>query len=235
MVNIYTNSKLKYPLTDNEYNDIDDVWQLIDLFAKPFIYVTDYRNYLIDIIPKKYDIDKFYYLETIANKLFWNLRWAIFSENKDYDKSAQIIPKSLTQCNDIKYENSTDLIQKLKTIDLNNFYRSFINKLIIIDNPNKTIYYKDMEGSADIFCKNEFNLFTLTVLFNRELYEKVMLSSQSYKKLGIELSHYYYQYDYGFPNLNCCVYDFGDEVTKKNRISKMYYKNGSNNWFKIIK
>ena len=34
-----------------------------------------------------------------------------------------------------------------------NSYRSFINKLILVDNINNNFYYKNMEGSAPIFIK----------------------------------------------------------------------------------
>jgi len=243
-MNIYTNNGLKYPLTNKECNDINSVWQFIGIFAKPFVSVTDYRNYLLETI-KNYSVDEIYYLENIANKLFWNLRWTTFifviDDNIsliEYDKflenygDYQSIPKDLMQYNETQYD---DLNQKLKEIELDNFYRSFINKLIMIDPSAKTIYYKNMEGSADIFNKNKFNLFTMTVLLNRELYEKVMVNPYNYRNSDIELSHYYYQYDYGFPNLNCCVYDFGNIDNKKYRIRKMYLEDGANNWFKIIK
>lgn len=247
MIDIYTNNKLKYPLDANEYGDIDSVWNLINIFAKPFLHVTDYRNFLLKTI-KRYSITEFYHLETIINKLFWNLRWIMFIwfinpqlNEKDYNLFIQDygnhkeIPNSLTMCNKINYADSNDLERELKKINLNTFYRSFINKLIIIDKSNKVIYYRDMEGSADIFNKNNFNLLTMTILLDRNLYEKVMSNPYKYKNLDIELSQYYYQYDYGFPNLNYCIYDFGNEEYKKHRIEKMYHEKDAKYWFKIIK
>ena len=249
---IYMNSKFKYPLNINEYNKLDKAWEMINIFNTPFIFITDYRNYLIKKIRKKYTLNEFFELETIINKLFWNLRWMIFPLfinpemtkvdydnfiNNNYNNHTEL-PNSLLLCKKIKYENEKDLDDKLKNINCESamYYRSFINKLIIIDYESKIIYNKEMEGSATIFSKNIFNLYTMTILFNRKLYEKIMNKPFTLKKHKIKLSNYYYQYDYGFPNLNYCVFSVGTNEYKINRIKKIYY-NKSNKfeyWYKLI-
>jgi len=247
--NIYINNKLKYPLNLDEYNKLDTAWKLINIFNIPFIFITDYRFYLIKTIRKKYTIEEFYELESIINKLFWNLRWVIFPlfikpkiSKDDYDKfinnnKFDEIPNNLLLCNKLKYENDDDLNKKLKNINLDSvYYRSFINKLVIVDRDIKTIYHKNMEGSSDIFKKNIFNLYTMTVLFDRNLYEKIMSNPYNAKHHKIELSNYYYQYDYGFPNMNYCVYGVGNDESKKDRIKKIYYNrlNDFEYWYKLI-
>ena len=55
------------------------------------------------------------------------------------------------------------------------------------------------------------------------------------KNKYIELSNYYYQQDYGFPNLNLCTYNFNSDYDQIYRIKKMYYENKTGEfWFKLI-
>ena len=249
--NIYVNNKLKYPLNDDEYDKLDEVWKLINILSTPFVFISDYRNYLLNTIRENYTMKEFFVLETVINKLFWNLRWAVFPffikpklNEENYDKfindnygEYDEIPNSLLLCDKIKYDNDDDLDKKIKNItSCNTYYRSFINKLIIIDKDNKVFYHKKMEGSSEIFSKNFFNLYTTMILFNRDLYEKIMRKPIRVKKYKIELSNYYHQYDYCFPNLNYCVYSIGDDEYKIDRIKKIYY-NGENDfkyWHKLI-
>ena len=245
--NIYTNINLKYPINTEEHKNINKVWELINIYNKPFVSITDKRNYLIKNIKKKYTIEEFYYLESIIEKLFWNLRWIIFplfinkelSKNK-YDliisKKCKELPNELLLCEKIKFSDRYDLDKKIKEINLNNdtYYRSFINKIIIVDNENNIIYSKQMEGSSIILSKNLFNLYTMTILLDKDLYEKVMSDPFNSQKIDVELSHYYYQYDYGFPNLNYCAFNIGNKNYKLNRIQKMYYSKNAEYWYKLI-
>ncbi len=256
ITNIYTNKILKYPLTNNEYNNIDKVWNFLLLFKNKYIYLKDYRKYIIKTIKKQYTVDEFYLYETITNKLFWNLRWMIYPlymyhnmSNKEYikfiknnydDKSH--IPHSILQCKVQKYIDNEDMDNKLFNNDTyinSTYYNSFINKLIIVDKVKKIIISKQLEGSSNIFSKNYFNLLTMTILFNRKLYEHIMKSP--YKLISKHfidrlLDHtHYYQLDYGFPNLNMCVYTFGTKEDRINRIKKMYYrKTPTKYWKKLI-
>ncbi|QKF94293.1 hypothetical protein QKU48_gp0835 [Fadolivirus algeromassiliense] len=250
--NIYNNNLLKYPLDSNEIKNIDKVWKLINIFKKPYIYVTEYRKYLVKQIRKNYTIDEFYEYESIINKLLWNLRWLIFPlfVNDKMSKLEYVdliknnygdyltIPKNLSLCEVVRYDDLNDFDNKIRNIYdyLDVYYRSFINKLLIVDSTDKTIYYKKMDGSSDIFSKNFFNVYCMMVLFDRNLYETVMSDPYMIKKKSIELSNYYYQHDYGFPNVNFCTYWFGDKEYRIERIRKMYYNYSDDYkfWFKII-
>lgn len=230
MENIYTDDNLEYPLTTDEYNKLDIVWQFIKKFKKQFVNISDYRYYIIDEIRNNYSPKQFYFYETVANKLFWNLRTKLQKLNytsTNNNENSYILY-------DIKsHTNKYELKNMLKT----NYYRSFINKLIICDSDNKIAFIKEMEGSADIFKKNKFNLLTNMILFKRKLYEKIMIINNFSNILyeTIKLPEYYHQLDYGFPNINYCTYNCGNYNFKMKRISKMYYDDKyDKNWYKII-
>ena len=252
---IYTNKILKHPLTNKEYKNINKVWDFILLFRNRYIYLKDYRNYILKVIKKRYTVHDFYLYETIANKLFWNLRWMVYPlykhhiTKKEYIKviknnygNKTHIPQSILFCKSQKYTDTKDLDDKLFNNDIyinSTYYNSFINKLIIVDKVKKKIISKKLEGSSGIFSKNYFNLLTMTILFNRKLYENVM--KNPYKLITHRLidklldNTHYYQMDYGFPNLNMCVYTFGTKEDRTNRIKKMYYsKNPEKYWKKLI-
>lgn len=163
--------------------------------------------------------------------------------NSDYDNYNEI-PRDLSGCKIIKYDNILDLDNKIKKLYLNldNFYRSFINKLIIIDKDKQLIYYKNMEGSSHIFSKNNFNLLTNTILFSKKLYKIIMTNPYLIKNKIIELPHFYFEKDYGFPNLNYCAYNILSDNEKKDRINKMYYlgahqdynSQNAKYWYKLL-
>jgi hypothetical protein len=248
MINdIYTDALLKYPLSKEEVSIIEDVWQFIEIFKRKFLYVTDFRNYLIKTVRKNYTLEQFYLYEGIVNKLFWNLRWILsplfinkkLNQKKFIKKYKKMknIPESLLLCKEIKYSSISDLDTKLKNLKflLDNYYRSFINKLIIVDDVNKIVYFKQMEGSSEIFSKNFFNLYSITILFNRKFYEKIVKNPLMVNSLKIEQDLFYNQNDYGFPNLNFCAFDLGSEKLKMKRIKKMYYsKHDAKYWFRLI-
>ena len=210
---------MKYLLNDNEIKQLDAVWKFIGIFSKPYIFVSKYREHLMKQVRRRYTAEQFYEYEKIVNKLFWNLRWAVFP--LFLNGNDKELPKSLLCCETVEYDGVEDLENKLRGIyeHLDVYYRSFINKLIIIDSVNNKIHYKKMDGSSGIFAKNLFNTYCMTVLFDRELYERVMRDPTS----KVDLPEYYYQGDYGFPNVNCCVYEFGDDILRINRVKKMYY------------
>jgi len=245
---IYQHKYLKYPLTDTEVDIINNVWNFLELFTKRYIFISDYRKYIIKEINSKYEPEEFYILESILNKLFWNLRYIIaplwenpkLSEN-EYKKILEnnyTIPNSLLLCSVNKFNNENELNEIINNKITNSvFYRSFINKLIIVDRKNNLIYSKNIEGSADIFDKNYFNSYTMQILFNKKLYYKIMKNPIIIKDLKIDLPEFFYQYDYAFPNINYCVYKFGSKNDRYNRIKKMYYikeKPKSKYWYKII-
>jgi len=248
---IYTDKTLKYPLTEDEYKQIDKVWEFSDLFNFRTLYINEYRTKIISIMQSKYSLLDFLVLEDILNKLFWNLRWLLYplwlnpnitqSEyqqmiNSNYDNH-DTLPDSLLLCQKKKYNNPRELQDEIDNFVKNNYYRSFINKLIMIDNNNKIIYTKNIEGSAEIFNKNYFNLYTATILTNRKLYEEIMQNPLKITNKQVTLPEFYYEHDYAFPNINYCAYRIhDDEKERLNRIRRMYYsRDAEKNWYKLIR
>lgn len=250
---IYQSKILKYPLTDDEYSYIPDAWRFLRIFKKNFVFFSDYREYVMKKIRKNYTPEEFFMYETILNKMFWNLRWLTFplwiregiSEEEYEDfvwnnyNNQKELPYSLLLCEFQTYKDYRDREYKIFHNKLfeDTYYRSFINKLMIIDKVKKMIITKPIEGSSEIFSKNYFNLLTISILFDRDLYKEIMHRPYKIKNKKFELSNYYYEYDYGFPNLNYCVYTFGTLADRMERIKKMYYseKPKATWWFRLIR
>lgn len=219
MNDIYQNDKLKYPLSNNEFSKINDVWEFLSLFDESMDNLKMYRENIIKNVKERYSINNFYEYEKIANKLFWNLR-----------NTVKLLLKNNSKVINYSYEDDDDLNNKIRQFKQSyHYYRSFINKLIIVNKDSKTVIFKPMEGSARIFEKNDFNLYTSYALLNRDLYEKIMGSSDTYVK--INLPEFYYEYDYAFPNINFCQYYFGPKEKALKRIKKMYFSGNCDNWY----
>jgi len=224
---MYTNKNLEYPLTEYEYNNIDNVFKFIKRFRFIKYNLKSYRSGIIKIIRKKYTLNEFMEYEKIAEKLFWNIRYKTY---KFFDNNKNNINQLLK----IKSGSYDELVEVMKK---DNSYRSFINKLFLIDNKKNKYYYKKMEGSSYIFNQNKFNTLTSLTLENRKLYEKIMKNPK--KILEINEPPYYYEYDYPYPNLNYGKPFIQTDEYRLKRIKKMYYEIDSNkseeNWFKLIK
>lgn len=250
---IYKSDLLKYPLEDKEYAYLDSAWEFLENFENKEIFNSDFRQDTIKNIRKNYTITEFYTYEKIINKLFWNLRWLTFvlwtkeglteasfeSFIKDNYKGYDEIPNSLLLCEKKSYSDIDDAKKQIKNSDFfdQTYYRSFINKLVILDKTNKNIITKPIEGSSHIFGKNYFNLLTITILFNRELYEEIMEKPYILNFRKIKLSKFYHQMDYGLPNINFCIYQLGTKEDMLKRIEKLYYYKGSTYdkyWFRLI-
>jgi len=224
-VNIYINKALKYPLTYEEYDKINETWRFIKTLK---------TNEIILSVNKRYKIEEFYEYEKIANKLNWNM---FITLSKILNKSNEDI------INIEDYTDKKDLDIKIKqTKAINsNYYRSFINKIVIVDTKNRKIISKSQEGSSKIFVKNNLNKIMSNVLYNRELYEEIMNKGEELlknKEYLLKITpKYNIQHDYCFPNLNRCVYNFGDKKLNINRIKKYYYnatEPKDKYWFKLI-
>ncbi len=242
----YNDDNFRYKFEPYEVELIDKVWDFLELFNKKFIFIRDYRNYIIKTISEKYKPEEVLKLESIANKLFWNMRLIVypFWENPNITRTQyqsinpkKSIPKYLTLCNYVTFNDKKDLKRKVNLIKINiagNYYRSFINKLFIPDRQKKVLYFKEMEGSSSIFSKNYFNLMTSHIMMERHLYEKIVRNPFIIKTIDIPISEFYYQYDYGFPNLSFCNYSIGSDKYKLKRIKKLLYNDDDKYWFRII-
>ena len=228
MENIYNSPTLTYPLLDTDYEKLDEVWEFIENFNNSSCTLHGYRSKIIETMKQKYTCEEFYILELIAEKLFWNLR------NKTYKiffiEDNQNTGRNIDDLLGIKEGTREEMLDYMYN---DNSYRSFINKLILIDDVNNKCYYKKIEGSANIFNKNPFNLYTATVLFNRNLYESVMENPE--KINNIYVPEYYYEHDYPFPNLNFGKPFIQTQGFRMKRINKMYYDvNAEGNWFRLL-
>ena len=188
--NVYTDKSLEYMLNPEEVVIIDKVFDFVNKFNFVSITLAEYRTKLINDIQKTTRLDEFIMYEKIAEKLLWNLK----SKTKH-------LYKDLSDCVNCVYELSeSGLASALDKFYEDNSYRSFINKLVLIDDVNNKIYHRKMEGSAHIFEKNEFNLKLWIALNDKKTYELIMFNPSEITKL--ELPVYYFSSDYGFPNLN---------------------------------
>jgi len=225
---IYTNTILKYPLTYKEYEHIDNVWKFISYFNNSYITLSEYRKYIIKKIRKKYDIDTFYLYESILNKLIWNLKYLISPFFKNSKNMNNIL--NYTDLHNLNYNINKILKNQL-------YYRSFVNKLIIINDINNQIIINPIHNSSLIFNNNNLNEIISFVIQNRKIYESIILNpSLINNKNIIQIPEFYFQFDYGLPNINYSIYHFGSIEYRKKRINKMYFStNPEKYWYKIIK
>ncbi|MBA43178.1 MAG: hypothetical protein CMF62_04105 [Magnetococcales bacterium] len=249
----YKNSNHKYPLLSEEINVINQVWDFLKIFNKNYVSPSEYRKSVLRKVRKKYKIEHFKQLEEIAEKMFWNLRWLIYpllykinitkEEYLEFLKNDTniTIPQSLLLCEIKDYKNKEELDSIIiNNIYLNtNYYRTFINKIVIINPTSRRIMLKAMEGSSSIFSKNYFNLLSVRIFTDRKLYEKVMKNPFYITENDISLPEFYFQYDYPFPNLNLCEYNFIESTSKTRleRIYRMYFhrENPERHWIKLMK
>jgi hypothetical protein len=225
MSDIYINKELKYPLTEEEYNKVDKIWE----FNKEFKFMTltyhEYRSTLINNISKKYSQEEFYNYEKIIEKLYWNLHNKVNSQVNSQVNSKIKEEKE----NSYNYEEINKVYDKF--YEEHNF-RSYINKVINYDDIKNKIYYCKQEGSEPISKYNKVNHLLNDIMSNRLLYEKVMNDEINVEDLN--LSKLYRQADYGFPNFNINIPFVGSDKWRQNKINHMYYDKGENNWFILL-
>lgn len=235
-MNPYNSIITRYPLLNDELNNIDSIWDFIGIFPIPHYNISDYRKEIIEKIRCTYDISEFLKLENTVDKLFWNVRnilVPIYKKEMSREEYYNNIVSANQATTTYNYKQMVANVN-IKTCLLKPYYRSCINKLILINNDN--IFYKEMEGSS--FQKNKLNLINFTILFNRKIYEKVMSDPYEFNYNDLILPIFYWQKDYSFPNLNTYSYNFYNDSQKINRIKKYYYNEKGNKdkyWFKLIK
>ena len=241
---------MRYIFTKKENENMDGAWKLLEILTFNIKYITIYnfRNYIIKYVSENYSIEQFFLYETIIDKLYWNLQYEIaqlllnISNNNDINNINNIneIPYSLTLC----YKYKIDEIDINKKIDEykkeNNYYKSFVNKLIIIDKQKKILYLKEQEGTPKFMLNNYFNLLGSSIIINRPLYERIINNPSILRHMKIPMSQFYYEIDYAFPNFSLCEYNINDRKERTERIRKMYYIFNDNKnkdakyWFKLM-
>jgi len=214
-MNVYTSSKLKYPLSKKEFDNINNVWNYLSNFSMTYSHLSDYRKHIINKM-RKYTIDELYIYETIANKLLWNLR----SETFKYFGNTMMTAAGVGTM-----ELCSENISRVKC--MKSYMRSFVNKEIVID--SEKIYWKLPEGSSIILGSNDFNLKTGVAFLSKDIYEMTMENPKLI--LQVNTPDTWYQVDYAFPNINLCR----PCKVSKNKIKKYYFAKNEKYWFKLIK
>jgi len=248
---IYKSSYLKHPLTEDEYLNINNAWEFLKHFERKEVSLMDYRQRIINKISFLYDVGKFYYYEKILSKMLWNLRWLLYpiwtDPNISQDKYWNIVhnsynnvnrlPYGLLLCKPIKFKDENTINRELEKLAMSRkgYYRSFINKMVIIDKSRNIIYSKPAEGSSSVLMKNYFNLYSFTIFHTRNIYEEFMKDPYNNVNIDIILPQFYHEQTYPFPNLNFCSYKLGTQNDRKERIRKMYYNGTDEYWFSLIK
>jgi hypothetical protein len=237
---LYTDYTLAYPFTKDEIKNLIKAWTFFMEFRKIDLSLQHYRKELIRIISSKYTIDEFLFYEAIIDKLYWNLQEKLAKIWLN-DPYIDTIPYSLTLSNAHPYLNTEQLRDIISDNLKKDYYRSFINKLIIIDKTQNIVYTKDQESSIKFMGKNYFNLLGSAIMSSIQLYERILKEPHQIIFTKIPLPMYYHQLDYGFANFSLCAYNINDINTiegkkyRLERIKKMYYlPNCENNWFKLI-
>ena len=237
---IYKDYTLPYQFNKIELDNLIKAWNFFMEFRRIDLSLHHYRKELIKIISSKYTPEEFLLYEGIIDKLYWNLqqRLARIWLNDPYLNQ---VPYSLTLSKAEPYLNTTQYNYIVNESLKKDFYRSFINKLVVVDKTNSLIYTKDQEGSSNIMGKNYFNLLGSAIMSSIQLYERILHEPHLIIVTNIPLPMYYHQLDYGFPNFSLCAYNINDINTKEGmsfrlyKIKKMYYEpNCENNWFKLI-
>lgn len=206
--NPYNNKNLKYLLSKNEINEIDNVWEFLSIFRETFLTRGKYRRNIKMKIVEKYTIDEFYKLEKIAEKIYWNLE----------DKIKNEVEKEINFKSKIYVKKKFDLRQMENKIFRRNIKitESNINKSYVITENNEFLYKYKYPDDMDILISS--------IMVNRSIYETIMSDEESIYNLEIEPYNNIVEFDYLLPNLNTIksfAYNKNDRI--KN-ISKMYYE-----------
>jgi hypothetical protein len=231
-LNLYKEFSTKYiKLSKKELNKIDDYWIFINYFIHPELHGIDgltknfwhsnkglfdaqeYRNYIREIISKKYTISEFLFFEKILNKLLWNL---------------------IQYTTDIKNDIPMSYIQKNNNIHLrlNNSGRSFTRKMIIFNEKENCFYYFPNYYNISNEKNNTYLKLNkiLTAMTDRKLYEKCMKNKRYINK--IIPYYFYYPLDYPFPNVNLLFYNENSDATWTKNIKDLYFSKNNDKWYK---
>lgn len=235
-------TNLKYPLSEDEISILPKVWEFYLKFINNDILLNNYRKYTIKLISSEYSSNDFLRYEAVIDKLYWNLQHEL-AKIWINDENLIQIPYSLVLSNKTSYSSEKELGELINEKQLKTtYYRSFVNKLIIVDRKKKIIHAKKQESSIGMFNKNYFNLLGSQIMSSKQLYEKIIQEPNLIKTMKIPLPKYYHEIDYGFPNFSFCEYNINDvndndgRQTRLDRIIKMYYsgKDSEKNWFKLL-
>ena len=213
-MNPYANNKLKYNLTRKELLLVDRAWELIYDLAETEISRYKYRKVVIDKIKNKYTEKEFYILETIIEKMYWNLEDKI---KKTFDVNIHLYKKF----GKFQLTNVVNQIyKKNKRVKESNIRKSYV-----YDVRKQEVLYK-------YNYPNELDLIVSSIIINRSTYETIMGDKADISNLQIEPYNNTIEYDYPYPNLNTIEPFAIDNKRRIQNIKNMYYSQNSElYWF----
>lgn len=188
---------------------------LIDFYKNGIHVVGTYRRNLIKNIRSHFTIDEFYKKEKELEDKYWRL-----------------CDKIGIGCSEHQVYDLDDLDQVKLKLKGDTYYRSFINKVITVDDQAGKVYYQKMEGSPSIFGGKD-QARAMVILLDKKLYDRVM--DGDIDPNSVPIPEYYLQQNYGFPNLNYCGRGLGSAEFRKKKIYKMFFCDDcEKNWFRLI-
>jgi hypothetical protein len=192
-----------YLFNEDELKNIDNAWELITILRKTHLTYASYNKYYKTLIKQKYSIDKFYELEIIIEKLYWNLK------------------NHLNMVEDCCFEYGLENLDKIKNkiIRLNGMItHSSLNKSYVYDENNDKIIYKSNYPTIT-------DLLISSIMINRSLYEQIMnkpyVDLSYLSKLNLEEYVNLIEFDYPFPNLNTLIPFYNNN--RMDNIKKIIY------------
>jgi hypothetical protein len=209
-INPYNNKNLKFPLLKKELKVLDKVWEFINDFRETKITRSKYKKYITEKIINKYDINDFYNLEKIVEKIYWNLVTKIKK-----DKNLKYLKP------EIFFKEKYDLNEtKNKILMRNNKIKeSTVEKTFVVTKSNKLLYkYK---------YPNDLDLLVSSIMINRSVYETIMSEEAEIFSIEIEPYNNIIEFDYPYPNLNTIKSFTKSKEERMNNIRNMYYYENS--------
>lgn len=227
-MSIYNNKDLKFQFDNDEYEYIEKSWDIIKSMKYNGEPIYKYRSGLIENLSSDMTISDFLKCEKIIEKLYWNMKHILkniigLSDNSSYD---------IFDYN----ENSNIFLIKDSIISKKNYYESYINKMIIIDDKESKIYVKNTDYPFYNTTKNKLESVSQYIMNNRSTYESIIQNHDNFYQLIDEnnISEILF-FDYGFPNLNTIKPFVSSDKFRRKKMYEMYYGiNPSCKWSEII-
>jgi hypothetical protein len=209
----YTSDHLKYKYTIDEINIVDKMWVFIKDMTFDIRPYYKFRKDVIKNISKKFSFDEFKILEMMVEKTYWNCRNII--DAKFGQTMRTNIAKDIEGALNIVYDDE-------------NYHKTFINKLVVIDDHANTIYTRRFE-----FFDYNISICN-TIMRHRDVFETLVNNPDKIEDLVSQLDiNTNFHFDYPYPNLNIITPFVGSNEFRNNKIRKYFYVPNSD-WGELI-
>lgn len=213
MLNPYNNINLKFTLNNKELEVLDEIWVFIDNFRISELTRSKYRNKIINLIKKKYNLETFYFYEKIVEKIYWNL---VLKIKQDLKIKPEIFLKKEKNYDKNKITNK--ILMRNKKIK-----ESTVRKTFIITQNNNLLY--------KYLYPNDLDLLVGSIMQNRSVYETIMSDNSFIYDIEIEPYNNNIEFDYPYPNLNTIKYFQQNKKQRMHNINNLYYNDDAEkNW-----